>query len=266
MRRHVEAIAGSKPLAYIIPIYMTPRPRAREIRQTLISRFLSSFKSELEIEDQNKVYDDQFLIRMGQQAEKLDRSAYKRTVLMVIIDAVLLLTLSGHKVQVKIFGNELSSFPGLIEIGLFLTSVAYVSSVYRWLNFEVYKGLILSILTVRNSSVRPEIYMGSLFSTDYVIGLLDPKEMTISSNKKYFVMILAFLFLILSLFACVYIFHAIAFYFCGVHIWNYGAFGSLVSKSIVCILLLTNVSGYFLFIVTQSYPFRSYYAMKNDRS
>ena len=243
---------------------MTSKPRVREIRQTLISKFLSSVKSELGIGGLDRVYDDQFLIRMGQQAEKLDRSASKGIILMIIIDAVLLLILSGNNVQIKILGNEISSFPGVIEIGLFLTSIAYVSSVYRWLNLEVYKGLILSILNAKDPSSRPEVYMGSLLSTDYAIGLLHQKGMTVSSNKKYLVMILAFLALVISLLACTHIFHAITLYLCGIHIWRFGVFGSMASKCIVCILFLTNASGYFLFFIAQSYPFRFFYIMKND--
>ena len=234
------------------------------MRRTLLSQFLNSVKSGLKIGDLDNSYDDQFLVRMGNQAENLDRSASKRTAMMIIIDTILLLIISGNHVQIKILGNDLNSFPGVIEIGLVLTSIAYVSSVYQWLNLEVYKGLILSILNARSPGCRPDIYIGSLLSTDYVLGLLHQNKMTLPSNKKYFVMILAFFVLLLSLFSCIYIYHALTFYFCGIHIWKSGVFGSLVSKCIVCVLFLTNASGYFLFVVAQSYPFRFSYIMGDD--
>ena len=245
---------------------MTSEPRASEIRRTLISNFLSSVKSGLEIKDLDGPYDDQFLIRMGQQAEKLDRSASKRTTMMIIADTILLLIILGNQVQIKILGNEMTSFPGVIEIGLFLTSVAYVSSVYRWLNFEIYKGLISSVLSAKYPDCRPEVYMGSLFSTDYAIGLLHQKEMPRSSNKKYFVMIITFLFLLLSLLSCITIFHAITFYLCAVHIWESGVFGSWASRCIVGVLFLTNAGGYFLYFIVNSYQFRFSDAVRNDEN
>lgn len=206
--------------------------------------------------DLNDLYDDQFLIRMGKEASKFSRLVDKTVGLMIIIDAFTLFILSGQAMGVKIWGNEIASFPGVIEIGILLGSLTYLSNVIGFINLETYKTIMRVILEKRHPKVTPEFYMGSLLASSYVWDLLKPKLYGLKSGRWQIVVAVTLTALILSIALGLYVFHAIAVYLGSVHILQLEAFGPLTSCLIVGALLLINVSGLLLFCIGFLYPFK----------
>ena len=235
---------------------MNANQKIYEIRKTLVSKFAFSLETELGVDDQKSLYDEQFLIRMGKEATKLVHLCNKTALLMIFIDTLLLLILSGHEISLKIFENEVASFPGIIEIGLLLASLAYLFNVGCAINFGTYTELIKVTLKKRNPKNNPEFFMGSLFPKNYIFELLDFEEYDFKSNSLHILTTLILVLGVLSLFLGSYALHAIALYLGSNHILNLGTFSPLISKIIVSVLLLINFSGLLAFITLSLYRFK----------
>ena len=235
---------------------MNTNQKIYEIRKTLVSKFAFSLETELGVNDQKNLYDEQFLIRMGKEATKLESLGNKTLLIMIFIDTLLLLILSGQEISLKIFEDEIASFPGIIEIGLLLASFTYVLNVSYGINFGAYTELIKVTLKKRNPENNPEFFMGSLFPKNYIFELLDFEEYDFKSNSLHILTTLTLALGLLSVFIGSYILHAIVLYLGSIHILNLGTFSPLISKTIVGVLLLINFSGVLTFLTLYLYPFK----------
>ena len=126
-----------------------------ETRKTLISRLTFSFEAELLDDDCKKIYDEKFLLRMGKEAGRLLRSFEKTVGLMILIDTVMLLILSGKSLKIEVFGSKISDFTGLVEIGILFSSLAYLSSTETSINYRTYREIIKSLLMDKNGKCDP---------------------------------------------------------------------------------------------------------------
>ena len=235
---------------------MNTNQKIYEIRKTLVSKFAFSLETELGADDQKSLYDEQFLIRMGKEATKLERVYNKTVLLMIFIDTLLLLILSGQEINLKIFEDEIASFPGIIEIGLLLASLAYLLNVSYLINFGTYTELIKVTLKKRNPKNNPEFFMGSLFPNNYIGELLTFKEYNFKSGRLHILTTLTLALGGLSVIIGFYVLHAIVLYLGSTHILNLGTFSPLISKIIVGILLLINFSGLLVLLTLYLYPFK----------
>ena len=235
---------------------MNTNQKIYEIHKTLISKFAFSLEPELEAEDRKSLYDEQFLIRMGKEAIKLERLSNKTALFMIFIDTLLLLILSGQKISLKISGTEIAAFPGIIEIGLLLASLAYFFNVNYLINFETYTQLIRVTLKKRNPKNNPEFFMGSLFPNNYILELLAFKGYDFKLGRLHILTNLVFILGVLSLLLGFYALHAVTLYLGSAHILNLWAFSPLTSKIIVGVLLLINFSGLLAFLTLYLYPFK----------
>ena len=235
---------------------MNTNQKICEIRKTLVSKFAFSLETELGADDRKSLYDEQFLIRMGKEATKLERLSNKNLLLMIFIDTLLLLMLLGQEINLRIFENEVASFPGIIEIGLLLASLAYFLSVSYLINFGTYTELIKVALKKRNPENNPEFFMGSLFPNNYIFELLTFKEYNFKSGRLHLLTTLTLALGILSVIIGFYVLHAIVLYLGSTHILNLGTFSPLISKIIVGVLLLINLSGLLASLTLSLYPFK----------
>lgn len=235
---------------------MNANRKIYEIRKTLVSKFAFSLETELEADEQKSLYDEQFLIRMGKEATKLERLSNKTLLLMIFIDTLLLLILSGQEISLRIFEDEIASFPAIIEIGLLLASLAYLLNVNYLINYGTYAELVKVTLKKRNPENNPEFFMGSLLPNNYIGGLLTLEGYNFKSSSLHILTTLIFALGVLSVLIGSYVLHAIALYLGSTHILNLGAFGPLISKIIVGVLLLINFSGLLVFLTLCLYPFK----------
>ena len=235
---------------------MSANQKIYEIRKTLVSKFAFSLETELEADDRKSLYDEQFLIRMGKEATKLERLSNKTALLMIFIDTLLLLILSGQEISLRIFEDEVASFPAIIEIGLLLASLVCLLNINYLINSGTYTELIKVTLKKRNPDNNPQFFMGSLFPNNYIEGLLTLKEYGFESGRLHFLTTLTLFLGLLSVFIGSYVLHAIVLYLGSIHILNLGTFSPLISKIIVSVLLLINFSGLLTFLTLCLYPFR----------
>ncbi len=237
-----------------------------KIRQRLITRYAFSFENELGQIEWKNLYNDRFLHRMGEKSEIPQRLVNRAIVVMILFDVLLLLILSGVEVKVKLMGNEIASFVGIVEIGVSLASLAFLYSVYQFINYQAYKAIIKAALRKRNEKSIPEFYMGSLISIDYVWEVLAPKMQGLQSGAIHAVAAVILAIVLLSLSLGMYALHVVAVYLCSIHILSTGALGPLASKFLFAALMLINVGGLVIFLTACVYPFKFHDDLLNTKA
>ena len=227
-----------------------------ETRKTLISKFGFSLEAELLDADRAKVYDDNFLLRMGQEAQRYLRSFVRLLGWMVGIDVLVLLTISGISFNVVILGNKFSTFPGVVELGILLTSLSYMSNTIDGINYATYKRIIYIVLENKHPKNNPSFFMGSLLPENYVSNILDIKPSVWISGCSHtiFAGILQIMTFVVP--ACLYVLHFITVWLSIDHIKNTNDFGALGSQLIVATLWIINLTSFFLYILGIEYPFK----------
>ena len=227
-----------------------------ETRKRLISRFVFSLEAELETEHGSELYDDEFLIRMGKEEARISRSVDKSTGLMIVIDLAVLLILSGQAAKIKIFGNTIGEFPGVVEIGLFFAALIYHYSAVHFITAETYKEIIRAVLNKKNPDNRTEFFMGSLMPFAYVWEIVQPARYGFQSGKWQIGLSIIQFTMTLSILMGFYLLHAIVLYLGCSHVLQLEAFGGFSSKLVVGAVLLINLSGLSAFLTAYLYPFK----------
>ena len=227
-----------------------------ETRKRLISRYVWSFEAELEDDDCKKVYDERFLLRMGRETAREGRLFETAVAVMIVIDALIFLILSGHSVKVEILGNKVSGVPGAVEIGLLVASFAYLTGTISFINKEIYKELMESLIKHRNNKCNPEFYMGSLTSTSYVGSIIETRKSVLKPSILHRFVTLLMYFMLISLFLCIYGLHIFIVHIGIRHIFESNIFGSTATQLIYIVLLITNLSALLLFFMVYLYPFK----------
>lgn len=227
-----------------------------ETRKKLISRLAFSFEAELLDKDCKALYDDNFLLRMGQETGRLLQSYTNTLGIMLVIDVVILLLISGTSFKMKILGNEISNFPGLVEIGIIISSLAYVSSTRCAIIHTTYKELIKSLMGNKNVKCNPIFYMSSLFSVDYVKEVIEVRRGALRSGffQKLSYSILTIMTVTIPV--SLYIFHFVSVWLAIHHIHDVKVFGTLATNLINIAVVVTNIHGFLLYFVILECSFK----------
>ena len=219
-------------------------------RKRIVTKFLSLLESELEDSKWGKLYDDQYLIRMGQKTERIGRQMNRTAILMIFFDILTLIILSGIEVNIKILGNEISSFIGIIEISILLASYMYFFHAIYFIDHTAYNEIIKTILKKRDPDNLAEFYMGSLFPKNYTWDILSQ----VGGRHSATVLPLSVVVLIVAV--GMYAPHWVATYLSIIHILEINVFGFVMSVLIIVLVLLINLGTLALLVVTHVYLFK----------
>lgn len=238
---------------------MTQITANKSIRQTLIGGFINLYKYELEKEGAENLYDERFLIRMGKQGQKINRSSSRATWLMVAIDVLIFLIFLGYPVKITLLGNEIASFLGIVEIGLVFASLIYFYAVVKFVDSSVHNALIDATLAKINPDNFSSFYKGSLLPTDYTWHLVPVRGLIkglFTSSKIHTSASVVIVCGVLLIEVGPHVLHVIVACLGGYHIFQSTEFGILGSLTVLVAITFFNLLGLLLFCITCIYPFK----------
>jgi len=222
----------------------------RETKQHLMTVMRLAFVSELRNTKADELYDRDFILRVGLRCSQLGRATVKCFVVMILLDMLILLLISGKGSEIEILNNKLSVIPGSIEIGLILSSFIYVIHIIFFMESYFCDDILRAFVTNKYPDCQPVFLSGSFSLSHYMWFVINAGSVNfVKTDWIYRVEKCALLWLFRILVSSMFVFHYFCIYTGANHIQNNELFAYPIPTLIAAVMYVINASGMLLVIM-----------------
>ena len=222
----------------------------KDKKQPLMNMMRFAFLSELKNAKADELYDRDFTMRVGIRSSQLGRSSVKCFVVMILIDMLILLLISGKGSEIEIFSNKLSVLTGSIELGLIVSSFLYVTHITYFMEAYFCDEIIRAVVFKRYPDCHPVFVSGSFSIPHYIWYVINAGSGNfVKTDLTYKVEKFVLLWVFRTLLCSLFMFHYVSVYNGATHIQSNSSFGSLITALISAVLYMTNFGGMLLAVM-----------------